>query len=229
MTKVVGLLLGGRVARGGRVRVEGRHAPAGARRAAARARGRAGALHGLDGGQLRVGDRPRARNRLGDPVRAQLRALPDRARVRRRGASRGRAVRGLRRGVGRVGRAMACSTPRRRTSVERAGSWAPASTRTSSETILVVAIVFGVGLGLVRSWHPLARAAAFAGAAISTVGLFLTLSRGALFGLAVAILVAPLAVGRGRRLAAVVHRRGCRLLRGRVVRRPSRRTARENG
>jgi O-antigen ligase len=69
--------------------------------------------------------------------------------------------------------------------------------------VLVVAVVFGVALGLVRSWHPLARAAAFTGAAISTVGLFLTLSRGALFGLTVAILVAPLAVGRGRRLAAV--------------------------
>ena len=70
--------------------------------------------------------------------------------------------------------------------------------------VLVVAVVLGVGLGLVGSWHPLARSAAFAGAAISTAGLFLTQSRGALFGLAVAILVAPLAVGRGRRLAAVV-------------------------
>jgi O-antigen ligase len=69
--------------------------------------------------------------------------------------------------------------------------------------VLVVAIVFGVALGLVRTWHPLLRAAAFAGAAISTVGLFLTLSRGALFGLAVAVLVAPLALGPGRRLAAV--------------------------
>lgn len=70
--------------------------------------------------------------------------------------------------------------------------------------VLVVAVIFGVGLGLVRSWHPLVRVAAFTGAAVSTAGLFLTLSRGALFGLAVAILVAPLAVGRGRRLAAVV-------------------------
>jgi putative inorganic carbon (hco3(-)) transporter len=69
--------------------------------------------------------------------------------------------------------------------------------------VLVVAVVFGVALGLVRSWHPLARAAAFTGAALATVGIFLTLSRGALFGLAVAILVAPLAVGRGRRVAAV--------------------------
>jgi len=69
--------------------------------------------------------------------------------------------------------------------------------------VLLVAVVLGVGLGLVRSWHPLARAAAFAGAVILTAGLFLTQSRGALFGLAVAILVAPLAVGRGRRLAAL--------------------------
>lgn len=69
--------------------------------------------------------------------------------------------------------------------------------------VLVVAVVFGVALGLVRNWHPLVRTAAFAGAAISTVGLFLTLSRGALFGLVVAMLVAPLALGPGRRLAAV--------------------------
>jgi putative inorganic carbon (hco3(-)) transporter len=53
--------------------------------------------------------------------------------------------------------------------------------------VLVVAVVFGVALGLVRSWHPLARAAAFTGAALATVGIFLTLSRGALFGLAVAV------------------------------------------
>jgi O-antigen ligase len=70
--------------------------------------------------------------------------------------------------------------------------------------MLVVAVVLGVALGLVRSWHPLARGAAFAGAAVSTVGLFLTLSRGALFGLAVAMLVAPLVLGPGRRRAALV-------------------------
>jgi len=70
--------------------------------------------------------------------------------------------------------------------------------------VLVVALVFGVALGLVRSWHPLFRIAAFTGAAISTVGIFLTLSRGALFGVVVAMLVAPLAIGRGRRLAALV-------------------------
>ncbi len=70
--------------------------------------------------------------------------------------------------------------------------------------VLVVAVVFGVALGLVRSWHPLVRVAAFAGAAISTVGIFLTLSRGALFGLAVAMLVAPLVLGPGRRRAVLV-------------------------
>jgi putative inorganic carbon (hco3(-)) transporter len=69
--------------------------------------------------------------------------------------------------------------------------------------VLVVAVVLGVGLGLVRSWHPLVRTAAFAGAAFCIAGLFLTQSRGALVGLTVALLVAPLAVGRGRRLAAV--------------------------
>jgi putative inorganic carbon (hco3(-)) transporter len=70
--------------------------------------------------------------------------------------------------------------------------------------MLVVAVVLGVGLGLVRSWHPLVRIAAFSGAAISAVGIFLTQSRGALFGLAVAMLVAPLAVGSGRRVAVAV-------------------------
>jgi O-antigen ligase len=70
--------------------------------------------------------------------------------------------------------------------------------------MLVVAVVLGFGLGLVRSWHPLVRIAAFSAAGVSAVGIFLTQSRGALFGLTVAMLVAPLAVGRGRRLAAVV-------------------------
>src|SRR5262245_36662799 len=68
--------------------------------------------------------------------------------------------------------------------------------------VLVVGIVLGVGLGLLRTWHPLARAAAFAGAAFCVVGLFLTLSRGAMFGLVVAMLVAPLLIGKGRRLVA---------------------------
>ena len=69
--------------------------------------------------------------------------------------------------------------------------------------VLTVAIILGVGLGLLRTWHPLARAGAFAGAAFCVVGLFLTLSRGAMFGLVVAMLAAPLLIGRGRRLVAV--------------------------
>jgi O-antigen ligase len=69
--------------------------------------------------------------------------------------------------------------------------------------VLVVAVVFGIGLGLVRAWHPALRAVAFAAAAFSAVGLLLTLSRGALFGLAVAMLVAPFVIGVGRRREAV--------------------------
>ena len=65
---------------------------------------------------------------------------------------------------------------------------------------LVVTIVFLTTLGAARLWSGPARTAALAGAALATVAVFLTLSRGALVGLAVALLIAPFAAGRGKRL-----------------------------
>jgi putative inorganic carbon (hco3(-)) transporter len=68
---------------------------------------------------------------------------------------------------------------------------------------LVVAMVLSAAF-INQRWPPTARAAALAAATIAAVGLFLTLSRGALLGLAAALLVAPFVVGRGRRAAALV-------------------------
>ena len=73
-------------------------------------------------------------------------------------------------------------------------------------SILLVAIVLAAALAAMRSLPSLARAAAVVAAGICAAGLFATVSRGALFGLCVAAIVAPLAAGRGRRstLAIVV-------------------------
>jgi O-antigen ligase len=71
-------------------------------------------------------------------------------------------------------------------------------------TYLVVAMVFAATFFTTQRWPPIARAAALAAGCLAAVGLFMTLSRGALVGLAAALLVAPFAVGRGRRAAALV-------------------------
>jgi|SRR5262245_5301732 len=71
---------------------------------------------------------------------------------------------------------------------------------------LCVAVVLALGLAAAnRRWPPpIAKVAALAAAAGCAAGLFLTVSREALLGLAVSMLVAPFAIGRGRRTAAVV-------------------------
>jgi putative inorganic carbon (hco3(-)) transporter len=69
--------------------------------------------------------------------------------------------------------------------------------------VLVVAIVLAATLAANRRWSAPARVTAFAAASLAAIALFLTLSRGALIGLGVALLVAPFAVGRGRRAAAL--------------------------
>jgi O-antigen ligase len=68
---------------------------------------------------------------------------------------------------------------------------------------LVVTIVFLATFGAARFWSGTARGVALAGAALAAVAVFLTLSRGALIGLAVALLVAPIVAGRGRRLGVL--------------------------
>jgi len=68
---------------------------------------------------------------------------------------------------------------------------------------LSVAMVFAAAFFANRRSPAIARWAALVAAGLAAVSLFLTLSRGALLGLGVALLVAPLAVGRGRRAAAL--------------------------
>jgi O-antigen ligase len=72
--------------------------------------------------------------------------------------------------------------------------------------LLAVAVVLAVGLAAAnRRWPPtLAKIAALAAAAGCAAGLFLTVSREALLGLGVSLLVAPFVVGRGRRAGAVL-------------------------
>jgi putative inorganic carbon (hco3(-)) transporter len=69
--------------------------------------------------------------------------------------------------------------------------------------VLVVAVVLAATLAANRRWSPAARVTAFAAASLAAIALFLTLSRGALIGLGAALLIAPFAVGRGRRAAAL--------------------------
>ena len=65
---------------------------------------------------------------------------------------------------------------------------------------LVVVLVFLSAFAAARMWSSGVRVAALAGAVLAALGVFLTLSRGALVGLAVALLVAPIVAGPGRRL-----------------------------
>jgi O-antigen ligase len=72
-------------------------------------------------------------------------------------------------------------------------------------SLLVVGIVFGVTLAAVRAWPVILRALALSAAAGCAVGLYLTESRGALFfGFGAALVVAPMAAGRGRRATATL-------------------------
>jgi len=70
--------------------------------------------------------------------------------------------------------------------------------------MLAVSVVLAAALAANRRWHPVTRIGALAAGAGCGAGLFLTVSRGALLGLGVSLLVAPFAVGRGRRAAAFV-------------------------
>jgi putative inorganic carbon (hco3(-)) transporter len=70
--------------------------------------------------------------------------------------------------------------------------------------LLVVAIVLAGTFATNRRLPGVLRVMALAAVVFAAVGLYMTLSRGALFGLGVALLVAPFAVGRGRRAGTLV-------------------------
>jgi O-antigen ligase len=71
-------------------------------------------------------------------------------------------------------------------------------------TYLVVAVLFAGTLAANRRWPASARTAWLVVAALGGLAAFMTLSRGALVGLAAALVVTPLVIGRGRRFAAVI-------------------------
>ncbi len=68
----------------------------------------------------------------------------------------------------------------------------------------VVAAIFATTLAANPRWSVLARTAALAVAGFAGIAVFMTLSRGALVGLAAALVIAPLVIGRRRRAGAVV-------------------------
>lgn len=69
---------------------------------------------------------------------------------------------------------------------------------------LVVASVLLAACAANRRWSASARTAALALAVLAIVAVFFTLSRGALVGLAAAMVVAPFVIGRGRRVGAIL-------------------------
>lgn len=69
--------------------------------------------------------------------------------------------------------------------------------------LLVVAIVFSMILASNRRWRPVLRLASVAAAVFAAIGLDMTLSRGSLLSLGVAVAVAPVVIGRGRRAVAL--------------------------
>jgi O-antigen ligase len=71
-------------------------------------------------------------------------------------------------------------------------------------TYLVASMVLMGTLAANHRWSPAARAAALLVAVLGGVAVFMTLSRGALVGLGAALIVAPMVIGRGRRLGALV-------------------------
>ena len=70
--------------------------------------------------------------------------------------------------------------------------------------LLAVAVIFGGALAACRDVSGLPRAVALSSAGVALILLLLTASRGALLGLMAALLLAPLIVGPGRRIAALV-------------------------
>ena len=70
--------------------------------------------------------------------------------------------------------------------------------------LLIVAVVLAATLAMNRRWSPLMRFGALAAAAVAAINLYMTQSRGALVGLGLALVVAPLVAGRGRRAGALV-------------------------
>jgi O-antigen ligase len=68
--------------------------------------------------------------------------------------------------------------------------------------LLIVIVIIGAALGALRDLRPPARGLAFAGAGFGIIALLLTVSRGAIVGLLVALLVAPVLAGPGRRVGA---------------------------
>jgi O-antigen ligase len=71
-------------------------------------------------------------------------------------------------------------------------------------TYLVVVVIVAATLTANRRWSPTSRAAVFAITALGGIAVLMTLSRGALMGLAAALILAPLAIGRGKRAIALL-------------------------
>ena len=69
--------------------------------------------------------------------------------------------------------------------------------------LLMVSTVLGASLACNPRWPTASRLGMFGVAGLCAVALIATASRGALFGLAVGLLLAPLVAGRGRRLSAM--------------------------
>jgi O-antigen ligase len=69
---------------------------------------------------------------------------------------------------------------------------------------LVVVVLVAATLTANRRWSPTARAGVFAVTALGGIAVLMTLSREAIVGLAAALILAPLAIGRGRRGIALL-------------------------
>jgi O-antigen ligase len=70
--------------------------------------------------------------------------------------------------------------------------------------LLIVAVILGGALGASRELSVPARFLSLAGSGVALIALLMTVSRGAILGLVVALLLAPLLVGPRRRLMALV-------------------------
>jgi O-antigen ligase len=69
--------------------------------------------------------------------------------------------------------------------------------------LLIVAVVLAAALGCCRDLAPPARALAFVSAGLCVLALLMTVSRGALLGLIVALVLTPVLIGPGRRVLAL--------------------------
>jgi O-antigen ligase len=70
--------------------------------------------------------------------------------------------------------------------------------------LLAIAVILAGALGACRDLSPAARGLALSGGVAAIAALMLTASRGALLGLGASLLLAPILVGPGRRLMAVL-------------------------